>query len=134
MIKKEKHRHHDLDDPYYFGIRDVEKLFGKVDGKYYYKPILVKSSFKDNYKYYESRGEKSKNLFVEQYLDAIKPYLRDLINNHKVNKNKSKVWKIQISIRVNFISSKKIQEKCALFMYGVITKTLCGVLKQITLL
>ena len=100
MIKKEKHRHHDRDDPYYFGIRDVEKLFGKVDGKYYYKPILVKSSFKDNYKYYESRGEKSKNLFVEQYLDAIKPYLRDLINNHKVNKNKSKVWKIHVQIQI----------------------------------
>ena len=27
----------------------------------YYKPILVKSSFKGNYKYYESRGDKEKN-------------------------------------------------------------------------
>ena len=27
----------------------------------YYKPILVKSSVKGNYKYYESRGDKEKN-------------------------------------------------------------------------
>ena len=31
-----------------------------------YKPILVKSSFKENYKYYESRGLKDKKLSIEQ--------------------------------------------------------------------
>ena len=44
----------------------------------YYKPILVESSFKENYKYYESRGDKDKKLSVEQYLDMFKPYLSDL--------------------------------------------------------
>ena len=34
----------------------------------YYKPILIKSSFKNNYKYYESRGDKDKKLSVKQYL------------------------------------------------------------------
>ena len=43
-----------------------------------------------NYKVYESRGEKNKNLSAEQYLNLIiKPYLRDTINNHK-----TKEWKI----------------------------------------
>ena len=48
-----------------------------------YKPILVKSSFKEYFKYYESRGDKDKNLSVKQYLYKIMPYLSDLINEHK---------------------------------------------------
>ena len=56
-----------------------------------------------------------------------------MINDHKPNNRTSKVWKTQISMRVNFISSK-VQEKLALFMYGVITKALCGVVKQMILL
>ena len=31
----------------YYGIRDIENLFSNVDD--YYKPILVESSFKNNY-------------------------------------------------------------------------------------
>ena len=42
--------------------------------------IIVESSFKEYYKYYESIGDKGKSLSVEQYLDMIKPYLSDLIN------------------------------------------------------
>ena len=37
----------------------------------------------DNYIEYESRGDKDKELSPEEYLDMIKPYLRDMINNHK---------------------------------------------------
>ena len=44
-----------------YGIREIESLFDKANEKDYYKPILVKSSFKDNYKYYEGRGDKEKN-------------------------------------------------------------------------
>ena len=34
---------------------------------------------------YESRGDKDKNLSLEDYLDIIKPFLRDMINNHKTH-------------------------------------------------
>ena len=74
LKKKEEHRHHDCDDPDYYGLRDIERLFRKIDD--YYKPILVKSPFRGNYKHYESRGHGDKNLFAEQYLEKIKPYLR----------------------------------------------------------
>ena len=60
----------------------------------YYKPILIKSSFKENCKYYESRGDKDKKLSVEQYLYKIMPYLPDIINDHKTNRNNSNEWKI----------------------------------------
>ena len=66
MIKKEKYHRYDRNDPDYYGIRDIESLFSDIDD--YYKPILVKSSFKGNYKYYESRGDRNKNLSVKQYL------------------------------------------------------------------
>ena len=66
-------------------MRDIENLFNNDDNDGdYYKPILVKSSFKDKYKYYESRGDKDKKLSVKQYLYKIIPYLRDIINDHKI--------------------------------------------------
>ena len=78
--KKEKYKYHDYDDLDYYGIKDIEKLFINVDDDDDdYKPILIKSSFKDNYKYYESRGDKDKNLSVKQYLYKIMPYLNEFI-------------------------------------------------------
>ena len=113
----------------------IENLFGNVDvdDDNYYKPILAKSSFKDNYKYYESRGDKDKKLSIKQYLYKSMPYLRDIINDHKTIRNESKEWKIQITMHVNFISSK-MQETLVLFLYRVITKKLGQVIKQMTLL
>ena len=49
----------------------MENLFDEASEEDYYKPILVKSSFKGNYKYYESRGDKEKILTVEQYLTRL---------------------------------------------------------------
>ena len=44
------------------GIRDIENLFDADNNDdNYYKTILVKSSFKENYKYHESRSDKDKN-------------------------------------------------------------------------
>ena len=70
LDKKEKYEYHGRDDLDYHGIRDLEDLFDNVDDNDY----LVKSSSKENYKYYESTGNKDKKLSVEQYLDMIKPY------------------------------------------------------------
>ena len=60
-----------------------------------YKSIIVKSSFKENFKYYESRGDKGKNLSVKQYLYKIMPYLSELINEHKAIENNSMNWKFK---------------------------------------
>ena len=50
---------------------------------------------------YESKGDRNKTLSVEEYLNKISPYLKDIINNLK----KSGAWKIQSTIANNFISS-----------------------------
>ena len=49
----------------------------------YFKPVLVKTSVKGGYKYYECRGGKDNKLSRKQYLYKIMPYLSDLVNDHK---------------------------------------------------
>ena len=88
----------------------------------YYKRIITKSAFNNNYILYESMGNKDKNLSLEEYLDRIRPYLSYIINNyktqgtwrihsgriHKTIEHKTLgEWKIQLTMNVNFISSKK---------------------------
>ena len=82
----------------------------------YYKPILVKSSFNENYKYYESRGDEDEKLSIEQYLGMIKPYLSDLMNENKSIETSSNEWKIQINVRVNFASFDDTREICTIFV------------------
>ena len=115
LNNKENYRPYNRDDLYYYGIRDIERLFDKANEEDYYKPILVKSSFKGSYKYYESRGDRDKNLLVKQYLNKIAPHLYDLINDHKTAR---KVSKIQISMHVNFISSKDTGETCTIYVWS----------------
>ena len=98
LNKREKYNDHD--DPDYYGIRDIENLFNKIDEDYH-KPIKVRDDFNGNYIEYESRGNKNKTLSFNEYLYMIIPYLNDLINDHKANGE----WKIQLSIQTNFISS-----------------------------
>ena len=51
--KKGEYKYNDHDDLGDYGIRDTENLFDNDNDDDYYKPILVESSFKNNYKYYE---------------------------------------------------------------------------------
>ena len=49
----------------------------------YYKPIITNSAFNKNYIQYKSRGNEDKILTLSEYLDMIKPYLSDIINDQK---------------------------------------------------
>ena len=44
---------------------------------------------------------------VKEYLNEIKPYLKDIVNNLK----KSDMWKIQLIVVINFISLKDNDEE-----------------------
>ena len=118
LDKKEKYKYHDRDDLDYHGIRDIENLFDNDNDDDYYKLILVEGSFNNNYKCYESRGNKDKKLSVKQYLYKIMPYLSDLINDHKTNENNSNEWKIQINMHVNFVSSNDTGEIRTIFVWS----------------
>ena len=109
MLIKSNYLDDDDDDDEYKRIKDLEHLFEEINenDNDYYKPILVKSSFDKGYKEYESGGDKDKTLSVEQYLNMIIPYLKELINNHKAIKNSSNEWKIQLNMRIKFCFFKR---------------------------
>ena len=67
-----------LDDHEYKGIKD---LFKPSIDKDYYKPVLVKSGYNNNFVQYESKGDKI--LSIQEYLSLIEKYLKNLINQYK---------------------------------------------------
>ena len=89
----------------------------------YYKPIIARGTFDGSYIQYESKGDKGKSLSIKEYLNMIKPYLRNIINDHKTrglvryhsgnkawSEETSSEWKIQLTMAINFISSKDSNE------------------------
>ena len=98
-------------------------MYGFSIAEDYYKPVIVRGAFNGDYIQYESKEDKGKNLSTKKYLQMIKPYLRDIINSHKTlgllryhsgNKSwleeTSSAWKIQLTMAINFISSKDSDE------------------------
>ena len=116
-------KYYDYDDTEFRGIRNVKDLFDLSIDEDYYKPIITKGAFNNNYIQYESKGDKGKNLSIKKYLNMIRPYLSDIINDHKAegkwrihsankiieHKTQSE-WKIQLTMAINFISSKDSDE------------------------
>ena len=76
-------RYYDYDDIEYRGIRNVKNLFHLSTDKEYYKPERTNSAFKSNHVVYESTGDKDKILSIKEYLNMIRPYLRDITDDHK---------------------------------------------------
>ena len=64
------------------------------------------SAFNDNYIQHESIEDKDKTLTIKEYLDMIRPYLSDIINDHKTQGK----WKMDLTIASNFISFKDSNE------------------------
>ena len=104
-------------------MRNVRDLFDLSIDEDYYKPITGRGAFNSSYIQYESKGDKGKNLSIKKYLNMIKPYLIDIINNHKTrglvryhsgNKSwleeTSSEWKIQLTMAISFIPSKDSDE------------------------
>ena len=75
-------KYYDYDDIEYKGIRDVKDLFDLPIDEDYYKPVITSGAFNINYIQYETKGGKVKNLSMKKYLDIIRPYLSDIINDH----------------------------------------------------
>ena len=66
-------------------VLELEPLFKELD-RDYYKPIRTNDGLaerNDNYIEYTSKADRYENLSPKEYLNVIKPYLRNLINDHK---------------------------------------------------
>ena len=57
------------------------------------------------YTKYKVKTDRNRRLSVEEYLNKIRPYLRDVINE----------WKIQLKIANNFIFSLDNDEECVIY-------------------
>ena len=79
---------------------DLNYLFNTLNKEDYYEPKEIKSGFDGSYILYESRGDKDAKLWINEYFDKIKPYLRDMIDNYKARGE----WKIQLSMQIIFVS------------------------------
>ena len=69
-------------------------------------PIKINDTFSDNFIEYESDSEKDKSISIKNYLDKIREYLRKVIDD----KRKTGERKIQLVIKINFISSKNFND------------------------
>ena len=73
----------------YKGLRNIRFLF-ELEEEDYYKPVKISNAF-SYYMEYEGNGDNDKSLSINEYLDKIRPYLTDMINDLK----KQGGWKIQ---------------------------------------
>ena len=113
------------DDDEYKKIGSVRRLFKKFV-RDYYKPIRTDDGFsgrRNNYLEYKSKEDRYENLSPEEYLDIIRPYLRELINHHKPTAESNNEeneendcdtdcaeWKVQLVMLNNCISVKNFED------------------------
>ena len=88
-------------------IRDTRTLFEQEED--YYKPKIVNSFWNNIYIECESNGDKNNNLSLDEYLNKIKPSLKDIIIDLQSS------WKIKLTISINFISSKDTKEERVMY-------------------
>ena len=84
--------------------RDIRILFDQED---YYEPRRANKFWNNNYIKYKNNGDKNRNLSLDEYLNKIGTYLRNII----VNLQNSDTWKVQLTIAISFISSKDTEEE-----------------------
>ena len=115
-------KYYDYDDIEYKAIRDVKNLFDLSIDEDYYKPIGTKSAL-NGYIKYESKWDKDKFLSIKEDLHMIRPYLSDITNDHKTQREwkvhsgntvidykTQSEWKIQLTIKINLVSSNDSDE------------------------
>ena len=87
-------------------IRDIRTLFEQLEEDQY-KPKIVNAFQNNIYTEYEGNGDKNRNLSLDEYFNKIKPYLKDII----IDLENSDTWKIQLTVAINFISFKDVDEE-----------------------
>ena len=90
---KEIHKENQDDDEI---IRDLRFLYEPEED--YYNPRKTKGAFVGNYVESENNGDTGEISSIEGYLNKIRPYLSDIIDEHKDG------WKIQLAVKITFSS------------------------------
>ena len=70
----------------------------------------------------KAKETKIKKLSPKEYFDIIRPYLRDMINDHKTRRE----WKIQLTMRINFISLENSKETRTMYTKSLDIEIMMG--------
>ena len=84
------------------GKRSIGFKPRKKSKKDVYKPIKISGAFSDNFIEYQSNGNRDRSISIARYLNNIREHVKKLIEDKK----KSGEWKIQLIMKINFISSR----------------------------
>ena len=79
--KNKDKKYYDYDDIEYERIRDTKNLYNDIDDDYI--PIETYEAFDNSYVEYQSEENKDKILSIKEYVNIIRQYLGDIINDHK---------------------------------------------------
>ena len=84
----------------------LSKKEKKTSKKTISKPIKIIGAFSDNFVEYKSDSKKDKSISIARYLNNIREHLRKLIHDTR----KKEEWRIQLIMKINFISSKNFTD------------------------
>ena len=87
-----------------------------------YKPVRIGNAFSSNYIEYKSNEDSDKTLSIKDYFDEIKPYLSDIIIDHKTKGE----WKIHLTMAIKFFSSKDSEETHIMYSKSNDTEVMMG--------
>ena len=122
----------------YRKIGSIRRFFKGVD-RDYYKPIRSDGGFggrRNNFIEYKGRGDRYENLSPEEYLNIIRPYLRDLINDHKPTTESNdeandsnaerEERKVQLVMQNNCISIKNFEHTRTIYSASELAEIILG--------
>ena len=104
IIKKQNKKQESI-DKLILKVKQHKKNISKTK-KDVYKPIKISGAFSDNFVEYQSNGNRDRSISIARYLNNIREHLRKLINDKK----KIGEWKIQLIMKINFISFRDFIE------------------------
>ena len=88
-------------------ITNIRTLLEEQEEKGCYKPKRVRNFWNNSYIEYESNWDKNRTLSLDEHLNKIEPYLRNII----IDLQNSDTWKIHLTNAIKSISSNYTEEE-----------------------
>ena len=85
--------------------------------------IKIRGAFNNDSIEYQSRRDKHKKVSLDGYFNIIRPFLREMVNNHKTHGEQ----KIQLTMQITFISSLDIAEFSIMHSKGDNAEIMMGI-------
>ena len=88
-------------------IRDIKTLFEEEDHDNHFTPKKASNFLNNEYVDYQGSGSRNTNLLLNESVNNIKPYQRDLTIDFQI----SDTWKIQLTDGIDFFFTRGAEEE-----------------------